>query len=277
MLIDFHTHVFPDQLAPRAIASLAAACGEAPATNGTAAGLVASMKAAGITHSVTLPVLTKPSQFDTVNAFAASLAAIPGVIPFGGMHPDDGETDAHLDRIVSLGLRGIKLHPAYQNTFADDERYIRLIRGAVERGLVVLLHSGFDAGLPDPIYCTPERAARMLDLVGNAGHGRIVLAHSGANRFPDGVIRYLAGRDVYFDISYTLWYDDLAQTKRVIDAHGAKRILFATDCPWNDQTEDVRRLDMLGLTQDEREDVAWRNAARLLRMSEDEFASGAVR
>ena len=273
MLIDFHTHVFPDALAPRAISALAESANETPSTDGTVAGLSASMKAAGITHSVTLPVLTKPSQFDTVNEFAASLGSVPGIIPFGGAHPDDPDIDARLDRLVSLGLRGVKLHPAYQRTFVDDEKYVRLIRGAVERGLIVLLHSGFDAGFPDELHCPPERAARMLDLVGEAGRGRIVLAHSGANRLPDEVILHLAGRDVYFDLGYTLGNDDLEQTRRVIRAHRTDRILFATDSPWNDQSEDARRLDMLGLTPDEREDVAWRNAARLLGMSEAELAA----
>ena len=273
MLIDFHTHVFPDSLAPRAISSLASAADETPSTDGTAAGLCASMKAAGITHSVTLPVLTKVSQFDTVNEFAASLDRVPGIIPFGGAHPDDPEIEARLDRLVSLGLRGVKLHPAYQQTFVDDEKYVRLIRSAVERGLVVLLHSGFDAGFPGVVHCTPERAARMLDLVGEAGRGRIVLAHSGANKFPDEVIRLLAGRDVYFDLGYTLGNDDIAVTERIIRAHGTKRILFATDSPWNDQSEDVRRLDALGLSSEEREDIAWKNAARLLALSEAELAA----
>ena len=211
-----------------------------------------------------------------MNEYAASLEGVPGIIPFGGAHPDDPDVDARLDRLVSLGLRGIKLHPAYQNTFVDDEKYVRLIRGAVERGLIVLLHSGFDAGFPNDLHCSPERAARMLDLVGEAGRGRIVLAHSGANKLADDVIRHLAGRDVYFDLGYTLGNDDPAVTARVIRAHGAKRILFATDSPWNDQSEDARRLDMLGLSHDEREDVAWRNAARLLGMSESELAARAV-
>lgn len=276
MLIDFHTHVFPDALAPRAISSLAAACGEKPSTDGTVAGLCASMRAAGITHAVTLPVLTKVGQFDTVNKFAASTAAVPGIIPFGGMHPDDGDLEAHLEWLVSLGLRGVKLHPAYQQTFVDDEKYVRLIRAAVERGLVVLLHAGFDAGLPGVIHCTPERAARMLDLVGEAGRDRIVLAHSGANRMPDEVLRYLAQREVYFDLGYTLGWDDPEVTSRIIRAHGAERILFATDSPWNDQSEDVSRLDLLDLSPKEREDVEWRNAARLLRMSEAELAERAL-
>lgn len=58
MIIDFHTHIFPDKLAPRATAHLSELCHEAPATDGTASGLIASMKRAGISLSVALPVLT---------------------------------------------------------------------------------------------------------------------------------------------------------------------------------------------------------------------------
>lgn len=276
MIIDFHTHIFPDKLAPRATAQLAALCNETPSSDGTAAGLLASMKRAGISLSIALPVLTRVEQFDTVNEYAAEISHTPGIISFGGIHPDDTQIDAHLDRIAALGLRGIKLHPDYQHTFIDDEKYIRIISGAVERGLIVSIHSGLDAGYPEITHCTAERAAHMLDLVGDAGRDRIVLAHSGCCRCPDEAIEHLAGREVFFDLGYTLWYDDAQDTSRVIRAHGADRILFATDCPWNDQADDVRRLSELGLAGDELEAIRWRNAARLLGMDEDELRAHSV-
>ena len=46
IVIDFHTHVFPDALAPRAIAQLtinAADSGYTPLTDGTVNGLIESM------------------------------------------------------------------------------------------------------------------------------------------------------------------------------------------------------------------------------------------
>lgn len=276
MIIDFHTHIFPDKLAPRATAHLASLCHEEPSTDGTAAGLLASMKRAGISVSVALPVLTRVEQFDTVNTYAAEISETPGIISFGGIHPDDPVAESHLDRIVSLGLRGIKLHPDYQHTFVDDEKNIRIIRGAVERGLIVSIHSGWDSGYPEILHCSAERAARMLDEVGDAGRDRIVLAHSGCCRYPDEAIRYLAEREVYFDLGYTLWYDEPEQTARIIRAHGADRVLFATDCPWNDQADDVRRLTQLGLSGDELEAISWKNASHLLGMSESELLAHSV-
>lgn len=276
MIIDFHTHIFPDKLAPRATAHLASLCHESPTTDGTAAGLLASMKRAGVSLSIALPVLTRVEQFDTVNTYAAEISQTPGIISFGGIHPDDPSVNEHLDRITALGLRGIKLHPDYQHTFVDDEKNIHVIKGAVERGLIVSIHSGWDSGYPEILHCSAERAARMLDIVGDAGRDRIVLAHSGCCRYPDEAIEHLAGREVYFDLGYTLWYDEPEQTARVIRAHGADRVLFATDCPWNNQADDVRRLSELGLSDGELEAIRWKNAARLLGMSEAELRAHSV-
>lgn len=268
MIIDFHTHVFPDKIADRAIGSLARKAGETPRRDGTLTSLLESMRRSGICLSVTLPVVTRPDQFDSINAYAASIAATPGIVSFGGIHPDDADFEDHLDKIRDLGLKGIKLHPDYQQTFIDDEKYIRIIRGATERGLIVSIHAGWDAGYPDTVHCPADRAAKMLDLVGETGKNRIVLAHSGSNRFPDEAIKHLAGREVYFDLGYTLGHDDLAQTARVIRAHGAGHILFATDSPWSDQSGDVARLDMLGLDSNDREAIAWKNAAKILCLTE---------
>ena len=46
-----------------------------------------------------------------------------------------------------MGLKGIKLHPTYQNTYIDDIRYERIIGYAVELGLLVSIHCGRDLGL----------------------------------------------------------------------------------------------------------------------------------
>ena len=50
----------------------------------------------------------------------------------------------------------------------------------------------------------------------------------------------------------------------VIRAHGADRILFATDCPWGDPAEFVRFVRALPLTEEEREQIFHENAERLL-------------
>ena len=279
MIIDFHTHIFPDAMAEKTVTMLASRSGTIPSTDATADGLIASMKSAGAGISVVLPVMTKPSQFESITRFAVEVNDRRGLISFGGMHPDSDDADGQLDRIVEAGLPGIKLHPDYQGVFIDDERYVRIIRSAVDRGLLVSIHAGLDAGVPYPVHCPPDRAARMLDLVYDGTEPdkpSVILAHSGGNKMADEVIRCLAGRQVMFDLAYTLGRAPLEETEAVIRAHGAKRILFATDSPWSDLSSDVRSLGELSLNEDEREDIAWRNAARLLGMDESRIAQKAV-
>ena len=64
MIIDFHTHLFPDKVAPKAIPKLADLSHSVPSYDGTKAGLYASMQRGGIDVSVILPVVTAPHQFE---------------------------------------------------------------------------------------------------------------------------------------------------------------------------------------------------------------------
>ncbi len=88
MIIDFHTHVFPDAIAQRTIAHLEDKGGMKAHIEGTLTGLKCSMKRAGIDYSVVLPVVTKPSQFESVNRYAAEINGKEGIFSFGGIHPD---------------------------------------------------------------------------------------------------------------------------------------------------------------------------------------------
>ena len=116
MVIDFHTHIFPDKIAAKSIAHLEEASGIMAATDGTLQGLLNSMEKNNVDLSVILPVVTKPSQFETVNQFAAEVNRKYNgkLISFGGIHPDSEDYKAELDKIKELGLIGIMLHPDYQ-------------------------------------------------------------------------------------------------------------------------------------------------------------------
>lgn len=109
--------------------------GTVPHTDATADGLLSSLEESGSDISVVLPVVTKPSQFVSITKFASEVNKLRGIISFGGMHPDTDDVDGQLDTIVNAGLPGIKLHPDYQGVFIDDDRYVKIITGAVERGL----------------------------------------------------------------------------------------------------------------------------------------------
>ncbi len=268
MIIDFHTHAFPDALAARTIPMLAAKAAAAPHTDGTVRGLIGAMEKAGVDLSVVLPVVTKPSQFDSVNAFAAEVNRLPELCSFGGIHPDDEDIPAHVAKIAALGLPGIKIHPDYQGVFIDDERYVRIAREALRHDLYLITHAGVDDGFPDPVHCSPDRAARFLDRVyegRESADARIIFAHGGANRQFDEVLTHLAGRNVYLDLSFIFTYADPEKITRIIRAHGADRILFASDCPWGDPAQGIAFVRSLPISTAEKEAILGGNAQHMLK------------
>ena len=169
--------------------------------------------------------------------------------------------------IKNLGLKGVKLHPDYQSTFIDDERYVKIIKKCVELDLFVVIHAGLDAGLPEKIHCPPDRVLTMLKAVyGNEipQKRHIILAHLGGCEMYLEVLEKLCGAPVIFDTAYSLDKIDEALLLKIIKKHGAKNILFATDCPWGEQKKFVEYFKTLPLSEDEKELISHKNAEKML-------------
>lgn len=263
MIIDFHTHIFPDKMAEKTISKMAEEAQVKAYTKGTLEELKNSMKENKIDISVVLPVVTKPSQFETINRYAAEITGREGIISFGGIHPDTEDYKEQLEEIKRLGLLGIKLHPDYQDTFVDDPKMVRIIQYAVELGLIVILHAGLDIGLPEPIHCPPVRAANMLRQI-EGENAKIILAHVGGMEQWDEVEEYLVGKKVWLDTAYCLEIMKPEQFVRIVKNHGADRVLFATDSPWGGQKETAEYLAGMDFTEEELERMFWRNGVELL-------------
>lgn len=204
MVIDFHTHTFPDELAERAVGTLAESARIRNYLNGTAEDLRRSMKAAGVDYSVLLPVVTKPEQQAAINQIAIELnhnSKETGLLSFGGIHPDNADYRRILHGLAVNGVKGIKLHPVFQQTFLDDIRYLRIISCACSQGLIVLIHAGYDISHPHWEYSAVPHIVSMLDTVRPE---KLVLAHMGGwNSWPEAESQ-LAGRDIWLDTSFSL-------------------------------------------------------------------------
>ena len=262
MIIDFHTHIFPDKIARASIESLSKCSGITPHTDGTADGLRKSMEEGGVDLSVILPVVTRPSQFETVNRVAAEISEKgEGLLSFGGIHPDCGDVRGKMREIKSLGLKGVKIHPAYQEVCIDDIRYLRILEAATEQDLIVSVHAGVDIGLPVPVYAAVERIARAIR---ETAPEKLVLAHLGGWKEWDAVEEMLAGEKVYFDTAFLEEYISDEQLLRIIKRHGADKVLFGTDCPWSGQRESIDRLEKLPLSEEEKRLILAQNAEKLL-------------
>lgn len=263
MIIDIHTHAFPDELAPRALAALTSNCDVPPLTDGTIAGLRASMRQAGMDKAAVMPIATKPAQVRAINQWAADISRqYDDIISFGTLHPMLEDWLAEIDRLVADGIRGVKFHPDYQQFFVDDPIMISLYMALAHAGLVVLFHAGVDIGLPPPVHCTPERLAAVLDAVPEL---TIIAAHMGGYDMWDDVEKYLVGRDVYFDTSYSMADLGPERMTSLIRSHGVDKILFGTDSPWTDQAAEVAGIRALAFSDEEIEAVLGGNAERLLK------------
>ena len=280
MIVDIHTHTFPDKIAARTVDKLQSMSHTHPFTDGSVQALRASMAAAGVDRSVVVPVATNAHQVPHVNDASIALNEQGGgVLSFGCMHPDFDGWKTELSRLSENGVKGIKLHPVYQEVYFDDPRFLRILDRCAEVGLLVLTHAGRDVGFPDAAdYVSPQRIASAMRQTDSV---TLICAHMGGWRQWDDVERLLPGAGVYLDTSFALgqmtpngdgYYPTSeslqllseAQFIRIVRAFGAERVLFGTDSPWGGQAESLRRFRALPLTDAESAAILGGNAQKLL-------------
>ncbi len=263
MLIDFHTHCFPEKIAAKAIEKLSFVSGGMENyTDGTINGLKLSMKKHGVDKSVVLNIATNAHQQKNVNDFAASINNGNDIISFGSVFPDSEDAFEELERIKSLGLKGVKLHPDYQGFSVDDEKYKPLYRKISSLDLITVFHAGFDYGFPPPYGATPEKmikAAAWFDTP-------VIAAHWGGINCNEDVLKYLCSSEVYFDTSFGYCMMPKYYAEKIIEKHGCDRILFGTDTPWHTPSMELRLLKNLCLSKDDFEKITHLNAEKLLRI-----------
>lgn len=257
-LIDSHVHIFPDAVATKAVSSLALAGGIRAHLGGRRSDLLAEMARCGIMAALNCPIATKPEQVVSVNQWVAQGNQFP-LFSLGTAHPDFPEVEEELRRLRVLGLPGIKLHPEYQAFGLLEARLAPVWRGCSDLGLVAVLHAGGDFSFPPPWRTCPADFARLAVRWPTL---KLVAAHFGGWRLWDEVERDLVGAPVWLDLSFTDEIDD-ARLTAMIRRHGANRVLFASDSPWNGLDAAVSRFMRLPLTALERELIGWRNAVEL--------------
>ena len=127
MIIDFHTHVFPEKIAYKAINALKASSGYQNCADGTAKGLIKSMEEAGIDISVNMPILSRPEAFEKTLFHLIEELSNDRILSFAPIHPRCENVEDKINVIKQAGYKGIKLHPFFQNEPLDSDATMRLI------------------------------------------------------------------------------------------------------------------------------------------------------
>ena len=252
-MIDFHTHNFPDALAPHAVEVMVEKLRGAllPVGDGTLATQLRDMDKAGVEMAVVCPVATKPTQFQAILDRAKAVQggefgeeAARRLVQLCSVHPADRDYAAHLKAVADAGFKGIKLHPYYQNFRLDDPRVFPYFAALRDAGLFAIAHCGLDLGFADkPLVCGPVQIAALLRAVpgltfiaahlGGCGRCTALYPSSPDPRATDELLEF---PECYLDTAVVCCCDDDPESCRVMAEWPADRLLFATDYFWRDVT-----------------------------------------
>lgn len=261
MLIDFHTHSFPQSIAKTAIDKLSyAAGGLIPQTDGTALSLKEEMKKDGVDISVVLSIATNPKQQTNVNNFAAQLNEDDSLFAFGSVHPDAKNALDELERIKALGLKGVKFHPDYQGFFADDEKMKPIYKKISSLGLLCVFHAGFDYSYRYPFCCMPENMLNALQWFDSP----VIAAHWGGLNCGLEVIERLCGLPLWFDLSFGYSQMPKSIAEEIVNKHTPDKLLFASDMPWHRPLWEKALIESLDLSETDKQKIYFKNAQKLL-------------
>lgn len=264
MIIDFHTHCFPDALAPKALSWLSDKAGSKPVTDGTVKGSSEMLKESGVDFGVVCSIATNPHQLPKVNGFAIDINDLSrNLIALGSAHPDYEGLEDELQRLLDHDIRGIKVHPEYASYYIDAPEWDRVFSLCEEMGIFVVTHAGFDFISPGRVAAPPERIARVLDRHKDL---TLVAAHLGGNRYWEQVKDILCGREnLYLDTAMLAKVGiDPTLMRSVILAHGTDRVLFGSDMPWSYPKDELALIRSLGLSDEDVNKILSENAQSLL-------------
>lgn len=260
-IFDAHCHIFPQKIAAKASANIGSFYGLKMSFDGSVETLMELYKKAGVNGCLVQSVATKPAQVEHINDFIAkSVQEYPHMfVGFCSLHPlmEKKKIEAEIDRAIDLGLKGIKLHPDFQE-FKIDDRKAYDIYEAAEGRLPILFHTGdtrFD-------FSSPKRLANALKdfpkLIAIGAH------FGGWSQWSEGE-KYLADNpNVYVDTSSSLYAITPEQAKEYINAFTPDRVMFGTDYPmWNVENE-LKLVERLDLSDEDREKIMYKTAYGLL-------------
>ena len=257
MIVDIHCHVYPDAIAERAVAGIGGFYSMPLVGKGTLSDLCRVHDEAGVTHALIFSVATKPAQTDHVNRFIAELVEKGDgrFVGLGTVHPDSPDLKGDIASILSMGLKGVKLHPDIQGFKIDDYRCLKIYE-LCEGKLPILMHCGdhrFD-------YSNPNRMAPILDIFTEL---HVLGAHLGGWSVWEEAAEVLAEYPNFsVDTSSSLYALSTEKAKQIVRRFGANRVFFGTDYPMWPIGDELTRLHALGLTEEEEKDILYRNAVR---------------
>lgn len=261
MIIDAHTHVWPDRIADVALAGNPVP-GLVARGDGKVSGLAADMGETGVELSCCLAIANEARHVDRVNEFAASTRAADR-FAFGTVHVDLS-VEENLASLRKHGITAVKIHPLFQNYGLDHPRLWELFEAFGDE-IAVITHVG-EGG--DEYRNSLSNPGMIRDIAQQFGSLRLIACHFGGYKLFDDAEELLSGVDVVLETSWPPSLSTLRpeRVRELIRRHGSERVVFGSDWPMTSPGEEIATIESLGLSDDETKSILGGTMARMLRL-----------
>lgn len=260
--LDAHCHAYPAPIAAKAAKAIGDFYEHPSECGGTAEEIIALQEKSGIDVSLIQSAATVPHQVESINAFIAeTVKKYPDrLVGFGTLHPDSENTEKEAEHLVSLGLRGVKIHNDFLKIAVDDPRMDKIYRACAEHSLPIILHTGdkrYD-------FTNPNRMERVLRANPDV---LFVGAHfAGYSVWEEASTRLAHFENLIVDSSSSTRYITPEYCRELISRFGADRVMFGSDFPYNSPVDEAERFLNLGLSDEDNRKILGENAKRWLNL-----------
>ena len=259
-VINSHCHIYPNKIAARAVEGIRDFYDLHMSLNGTVDDLLRDGETVGVAHYLVHSVATTPKQVQSINEFiSGEVHAHPEILSgFGTLHPDSEDIEGDLDYIIELGLKGVKVHPDFQQFALNEERAFKMAKAIDDRGLPLMVHCGdFRYN-----YSNPEQLKPLLEEFPDL---LVIGAHFAGWSMWEKATEELAGTpNLIVDTSSSLYALSPETARDLIHAYGADKVLWASDFPMWESRSEMEMFNKIDLTEEERNMILYENAAKLL-------------
>ena len=266
MLFDSHIHIFPDKLKGKVFNKLAKTANCNYYRDEGIEDAISENSKNYVDYALALHIATNPTQETAVNDFAIICEnQHNNIINFGSVHPKSENRISELHRLYQNGIKGIKLHPDYQDFMVDDKNVYDIYYECEKLGLIITFHAGKDPYSPQIVHATPKA---LKTVANDFKELTIIAAHMGGMGMYEDVKNHLAGTsNVYFDTAIMSNFLNVNQFETLVNLHTADKILFATDSPWSNAKNEKELIEKSSLTVKEKNKIYYENAFNLFKIN----------
>lgn len=156
---------------------------------------------------------------------------------------------SELDRAIdTLGLKGVKLHSNADHFIPFDRSVFQVMERADKYRVPVLFHTGEEYSRPLQIAYV---ARDFPDIP-------VILGHIGG---PEGIVAAKLCKNIYLETSV---YGEIDVIETAVQELGAERVLFGTDTPFGHPEVELKKIEVLNISEEEKRLILGENAQRII-------------